>query len=119
MLVARSFDAGSGADFEITEPQAHEADAKMRMTAPAGSTRSWPDLPDETRRATPSSPRVNPVMTRELGRLPPRAHSIPTIQIGATAISTAARPDGTRSSAQATLALPPSRRNPPIMVADR
>src|SRR4051812_41940430 len=107
MLVARNFDSGSGADFEITEPQAHDAEARIRMMAPRGSTRAPIDPREETRRPTPSKPSRSPAITRALGRGPPLAHSSPTIQIGATAMSTAATPDGTRSSAQATLALPP------------
>jgi hypothetical protein len=38
MLVARNRDFGSGADFETTDPHAHEADASTSITAPIGLT---------------------------------------------------------------------------------
>ena len=83
------------------------------MTAPTRSTRVAELARDDTNSPTPKRPSSRPAITCLLGREPPLAHSKPTIQIGATAINTAARPDGTRCSAQATLAFPPSRRNPP------
>src|SRR5829696_3792833 len=117
MLVVRNGDLGSGAVLDHTEPQAQEAEARTRMSAPTRST--WvAELPrDDTSKPTPTRPSSSPAITCLLGRDPPLAHSKPTIQIGATAINTAAKPDGTRCSAQATLAFPPSSRNPPITTA--
>jgi hypothetical protein len=119
MLVATNGESGNAADFDSTEPQAQEAEARISTAAPNGSTVPSPLPRDDTSKPTPTKPSSNPAITCLLGRGAPRAHSSPTIQIGATAISTAASPDGTLCSAQATLALPPSSRNPPITNAGR
>src|SRR5919112_755570 len=119
MLVVRNGESGSAAVFEMTEPQAHEAEASTRITAPTGSTRAPGVSREDTNSTRPAKPSSSPATTVFVGRDPPRAHSSPTIQIGATAMSTAASPDGTRCSAHATLAFPPRSRNAPITVAER
>jgi hypothetical protein len=54
------------------------------------------------------------------GRWPPgRTHSTTAVQIGISATSTAASPDGTNCSAQTTPPLPPSRKSAPRISAAR
>src|ERR1700722_9408810 len=103
------------------DPQAHANDPTPRMTTPIGSIR--PDPPRSlgpTSRAKPANPSTNPTMTRATGRVPAGlSQSMSTIHSDTVATSSAATPDGTRSSARHTPPFPTANKRNPVTVVLR